>query len=280
MTTEQPKQAGSNSMTAHDVSYLRDDQYRTPDRLNARILLHSKYGVSKIDWFEWIHSSIEWDSVQNVLEVGCGTGLLWSSLPDTVKGNLQLTLTDLSPSMVEVSLLHARKQLENVQSLEANVQNLPFETASFDLVVANQMLYHVPDPSLALAEVSRVLKPGGTLIASTVGPLHLLELFEIEALVFGVRRDRSHADVFGSQNGREMLERKFVDIEWRQFEDALRCTNLADVVAYLTSVPPGETANSEELRQLRVEVEHRMHESAGVLEVTKDSGLFLARHPR
>jgi len=277
MRAEQPNRNGDDLWSARDVNYLRAQQYGTSDKLNARIRLHSKYATSKVDWFDWLHTNIQWNTVRDVLEVGCGTGLLWSALPDAVDKNLRITLTDLSPGMVDVSLSRVRELLTNVSGLEADVENLPFENASFDLAIANQMLYHAPDPARALAEIHRVLRPGGTLVASTNGPKHLQELFDIKAAVFGTRQSGTRADAFGSHTGRALLAQHFIDIEWRQFEDGLACTDVDDVVAYLTSTPPGEDASPEEVRRLRAETEQRMHRGAGMLKVTKDTGVFTAR---
>jgi SAM-dependent methyltransferase len=280
MTIEQPQHRDIDAFTARDVDYLRNSQYRTPDNLNARILLHSKYGTSSVGWFDWIHTQIEWSMVETALEVGCGTGIFWAALPSSVSRNLRVTLTDLSPAMVQTALNQARNHLVSVTGFEGDVQKLPFEDASFDLVIANQMLYHAPNPSQALAEIHRVLRPGGTLVASTNGPNHLRELFEIKAAVFGTSRRGTRADPFGSHTGRALLEQHFSDIEWRQFDDGLACTKVEDVVAYLTSTPPGEDASQEELKRLWAETEKRIDRGGGVLKITKDTGLFLARRAR
>jgi len=277
MAADPPLLHDDNLFAARDVTYLREIQYATIDKLSARILLHSKYSVSKIDWFTWLRSQIEWSAFESVLEVGCGTGILWSTLPSSAHERLRLVLADLSPSMVESSIKQIHPRLSNVTGLVANVQTLPFENASFDLVIANQMLYHAFDPAAALAEIHRVLRPGGVLLASTIGPRHLLELFEIEAMVLGRTLARSHAEVFGSISGRELLAERFDHVEWRAFDDELLCTNTDDVVAYLTSTPPGESATTEELQQLREEIERRRRRGHGVLRVTKDSGTFIAR---
>ncbi|HVB50191.1 MAG TPA: class I SAM-dependent methyltransferase [Acidimicrobiales bacterium] len=277
MTIEQPNRKSIDLWSARDVNYLREQQYATSDKLNARILLHSKYTTSKVDWFDWLHTNILWSAVRDALEVGCGTGLFWSALPDSVDKNLRITLTDLSPGMVDVSLSRTRELLTNVTGLEADVENLPFEDASFDLAIANQMLYHAPNPARALAELHRVLRPGGTLVASTNGPQHLQELFDIKAAVFGTNRSGTRADAFGSHTGRALLEQHFVDVEWRQFDDGLACSEVDDVVAYLTSTPPGEDATPEEVQRLRAETGQRMGRSGGVLKVTKDTGVFISR---
>jgi SAM-dependent methyltransferase len=277
MTSERSNRTSVDPWSARDVTYLRERQYGSSDKLNARIALHTTYTTSTVGWFDWLHSNIEWDAVRDALEVGCGTGLFWSALPDSVDRNLRITLSDLSPGMVDVSLARVRPLFTNVTGLEADVENLPFENESFDLAIANQMLYHAPDPLRAIAELHRVLRPGGSLVASTNGPRHLQELFDIKAAVFGTTQSGTRADAFGSHTGRALLEQHFVDVEWRQFEDGLACTNVDDVVAYLTSTPPGEDATSEERQRLRAETERRMAHGGGVLSVTKDTGVFMSR---
>jgi hypothetical protein len=76
--------------------------------------------------------------------------------------------------------------------------------------------------------------------------------------------------------GREVIDKTFENVRWLQFDDRLRCTDTDDVVEYLTSTPPGENATPKELQRLRTEIERRMNENQGTLEVSKDCGLFLA----
>ena len=71
-----------------------------------------------------------------------------------------MTLTDISPAMVDA----AREQLDDVCGVKfefADIQNLPYPDASFDVVIANMMLYHVPDIARGLSEVRRVLRRDG-----------------------------------------------------------------------------------------------------------------------
>ena len=65
----------------------------------------------------------------------------------------------------------------------ASVQTLPFADKSFDLVIANYMLYHATDIDQALGELRRVLRTDGLLVAATNGPAHLIELLEIERAI-------------------------------------------------------------------------------------------------
>jgi SAM-dependent methyltransferase len=100
--------------------------------------------------------------------VGCGWGELAQWLGRET--GAEVVATDLSPRMVELA------RSRGVAAQLADVQALPFEDGVFDVVVAAWMLYHVPDLDQGVAEIWRVLRPGGTLVAVTNSRFHLLEL--------------------------------------------------------------------------------------------------------
>jgi ubiquinone/menaquinone biosynthesis C-methylase UbiE len=91
-----------------------------------------------------------------ILDAGCGTGLNLRHLPEGSTG------VDINPR--NIALL--RKRLPNHTVIEADVEALPFEDGSFGTVLCTEVIEHIPDPSAALAEYRRVLKPGGVLIGS------------------------------------------------------------------------------------------------------------------
>ncbi len=92
---------------------------------------------------------------REVLEVGCGTGLLL----ETIAGFASRAVgVDLSPGMLE----HARTRGLDVK--EASATDLPFEDASFDVVCSFKVLAHVREIRAAMDEMLRVTKPGGTLV--------------------------------------------------------------------------------------------------------------------
>jgi SAM-dependent methyltransferase len=276
MMTESSDPASRPSIDSQYERYLRDVQYAQPGNLNARLRLHAKYSTSPIRWFEWLHRQFRWSGVRDAIDVGCGTGLFWSTLPRPLD-EVRLVLADISRSMIELAAAAADQRVARVRAVEANVQNLPFEDSSFDVVIANHMLYHASDPECAVAEIRRVLRPGGLLVASTIGPGHLAELVEIERAIFPAPRKRVLGDVFGPISGLTPLERHFDTVEWRTFDDRLRCTDVEDVLAYITSTPPGANASPEQLHELRDEIQRRMERGRGVLDVVKEGGVFLAR---
>jgi len=100
---------------------------------------------------------------QKALELGCGTGFFLLNLKQAgvlVEGHV----TDLSPGMVEVARRNARALGFEVEGRVADAESIPYPDDSFDLVVGHAVLHHIPDVRLALAEVLRVLKPGGRFV--------------------------------------------------------------------------------------------------------------------
>jgi ubiquinone/menaquinone biosynthesis C-methylase UbiE len=98
-----------------------------------------------------------------VLEVGCGTGFFTLNL--MLAGVVgEAHVTDISPGMVAVACRNASSLGLAVQGRVADAETLPYDDASFDLVVGHAVLHHIPDVGLALREVLRVLKPGGRFV--------------------------------------------------------------------------------------------------------------------
>lgn len=98
-----------------------------------------------------------------VLEVGCGTGFFTLNL--MLAGVVdEAHVTDISPGMVSVAERNAASLGLRVQGRVADAEALPYEDASFDLVVGHAVLHHIPDVERALREVVRVLEPGGRFV--------------------------------------------------------------------------------------------------------------------
>ena len=90
----------SDRFVNRDQAYLRDEQYATGARLDARTRLHALYSTAPVPFFVWMQRLIEWPADAEVLEVGCGTGLFWTEGRRVENNDLSLTLTDLSPGML------------------------------------------------------------------------------------------------------------------------------------------------------------------------------------
>jgi ubiquinone/menaquinone biosynthesis C-methylase UbiE len=91
-----------------------------------------------------------------ILDAGCGTGLNLRHLPAGSTG------IDINPRNVEL----VQKRLPNQRIVQGDIEAMPFEANSFGTVLCTEVIEHIPDPSAALREFRRVLKPGGVLVGS------------------------------------------------------------------------------------------------------------------
>jgi len=264
-----------------DPQYLRDTQYRDPANLHARVALHAKYAKDTEPWYPWLAARIVWPEGGDVVEVGCGSGLLWANIGPLLP-RLRLTLTDLSEGMASAATERAGAltDMEVVAAHVCDAQDLPFEDASFDIAVANHMLYHVPDPGLAAAELARILRPDGVLLAATNGPAHLAALSDLQIQVYGTSPRELVGRRFGKLSGGDVLGGSFDSVQWHDHPGRLECDDREDVYAYIASTSIAQEAPPEKLEELRAAIHARFAADGGVLRTTIESGCFVARGPR
>lgn len=243
------------------------EQYRDDSNLRARIELHARFSTAAESWPQWLFDRIAPAPDARVLEVGCGPAALWEANLDRIDPRWKLTLTDFSPGMVGA----ARRVLgARAGYAVADVQELPFADASFDVVFAHHMLYHVPDRPKALAEIARVLVPGGALHAATNGHGHMRELHELDP----GWRFAEHTELFGLETGVAQLERFFVDVRVERHPCDLAVTDAEPVVAYVRS---SHTFDGDPER-IRIHVENAIRRD-GVFRIGKAQGVLHARLP-
>jgi len=97
------------------------------------------------------------------LELGCGTGFFLLNLMQaglTARGSV----TDLSPGMLAAALRNAENLGLDVDGRVADAEQIPYDDATFDVVVGHAVLHHIPNLDAAFREVLRVLKPGGRFV--------------------------------------------------------------------------------------------------------------------
>ena len=260
----------------NDPEYLRAEQYRDSSNLAARANLHTKYGRG--DWFAWVAQQPAWPAAGQVLELGCGAGWFWTNAIEHVPPGLELTLTDLSPDMVAETVGRVRALSTWAAEGEAvDASALPFAAASYDVVQALHMLYHLPDPARGVDEIVRVLRPGGLAVIATNGRATMSELFALNAAVFGGSARDETIDAFSLEKAELILSERFAEVELRLYPDTLRITDPADVYGYHTSSPPGDAATPEQQAALRRVIDEAFARGGGALTVTKSVGVFLCR---
>lgn len=251
----------------NDSDYVKE-QYQNHDNLSTRISIHDKYSTNKMGLSNWYFSIYQINRGMKILELGCGTGSMWLGHKEVMAVCEQVVLSDLSAGMLET----AQKKIghgENVTYEVIDIQNIPYEDNYFDIVIANYMLYHVPDIQKAISEVSRVLKPGGSFYAGTTGENGIME-----TIVKILEMDLVFENPFSLENGRKMIEPYFQTVEIKKYIDSLEVTNVDDLLAYLYSGIFFQNA----CRLSREEVREKLlgHMKDGVLVLPKEPGMFIA----
>ncbi len=262
-----------------DQAYLLTDQYQNSSNLDARNQLHARFSINEYGWQRWVLDQFGFAPESHILELGCGPCYLWLENLDRIPEGWDITLSDFSPGMLQKARQNLCDYLWRFKFEVIDAQAIPFEDGSFDGVIANHMLYHVPDRAQALAEIRRVLRPGGCLYATTVGRAHLRELGE---LVSGFAPDYdpwgergNPTELFLLENGLDQLVEWFPQVALRRYEDDLIVTEAAPLVAYalsMTTIPASVVDNAAKFAEF---VEQELA-SRDVIRITKDSGVFEA----
>jgi len=256
--------------------YIRE-QYRDSRRLSARVYLHQRFSIGPGDWHGWVFDHLNLSDQAQVLELGCGTGALWHVNLTRVPAGWSVTLSDLSPGMVS----EARDQLAStgreLSFAVIDAQAIPLKDQSLDCVIANHMLYYVPDRHQALSEIRRVLKASGRLFAATNGSGHMRELRQlVERCGLGALWPESHR-AFLLEQAPAKVARWFDRVAVHRYESALAITEVEPLVAYVASLLPDAeaAAASRALECLRALAAYEIARR-GCIHVTKDTGLLEA----
>ncbi len=260
-----------------DPNDLQSDQYRSADNLNTRIALHERFSVNPQGWFAWLWNTLaELPAQARVLELGSGSGALWMACPERIPAGWSITISDFSPGMLDAAWRNLVTLGRGFQFEQIDAQAIPYPAESFDIVIANFMLYHVPDRPRALAEIWRVLRAGGQLVAATAGINHLKEMDDWFARLDPTGEMAAFRNPFTLENGLEQLQPFFSPIEIRRYPDSLRITAIPPLMAYLRSTFRAGEAPEAVFAQLEQELTAEL-QAQGAIHITKDSGLFLAR---
>ena len=262
----------------NDQEYLRTDQYKDASKLNARVRIHVEFSTNPYGWFRWVFDQYDLEPQARILELGCGPGDLWVENRERLPQGWQISLSDFSPGM----LAQTRKKLSSLphpfkfETIDA--QAIPYEDETFDAVIANHFLYHVPDRAKAIAEIRRVLKPGGDLFATTIGANHMKELPALLARFDPEIEDFLHSEnfPFTMENGAEQLRAAFRELESCRYPDELRVTDAEILADYMLSTMRMEISAVHRAELIRF-LDGEMAANQGVIVIQKDSGMFWAR---
>lgn len=253
------------------------NQYQNASNISSRIHLHALYSHNSQGWFTWIREQCRINPGIRILEIGCGDGTFWkenrTSLPDSVS----VVLSDISSGM----LRDARRSLGTEDSRFTfhtfDCELIPYADDSFDLVIANHVLFYCEHIEKACKELARVLKPDGTFLCSTYGKEHMKEISDL-VTTFDDRIVLSSTNLyerFGKENGKNILSPYFSDVIWKQYEDYLTVSDPEPLISYILSCHGNQ--NQYILERYKDFSSYVKRKTSPYLHITKDAGCFLCR---
>ena len=252
------------------------EQYKNAKNLNDRISLHEKYSTNKQGWFNWLFNQIDFSRVNRLLELGCGNGKLWQENRIDLR-NREIFLSDISEGMVE----EVRNKLgSDFNCIVADAEKIPFKDSYFDTIIANHVLFYLNDLNLGLKEIDRVLKSDGILYCSTYGKNHMKEITEI-VQNFDSRislSNHSLYDIFGLENGEDILSKYFSNIQRMDYQDSLEITESKPLIDYIMSCHGNQNEIlGPRLNEFKEYIEELLKNN-GKIVVTKQAGLFVCKN--
>lgn len=254
----------------NNISVIKQ-QYATAKNLNTRMSIHDKYSTNKQGFGNWIISNYRINKGMKILELGCGTGDIWKNRETLISKCSTLILSDFSEGMVTA----AKENVGNYDNIEykvLDIQEIPYEDETFDAVIANMMLYHVPDIYTGLAEVRRVLKRDGSFYCATYGEHGIIEYLSEILAPYGVEDNLNKN--FTLQNGAGILSKSFSKIKKLEYIDSLAVSNVDDMVDYIYSLSSMTLLNNVSKHIIKEILMQNLID--GVLNVPKEYGMFIA----
>ncbi len=251
------------------------NQYQNATNISSRINLHSLYSQNKQGWFPWIFQQCHIKPRLRILELGCGDGTLWTDNLALIPEDISITLSDISSGM----LRDARRAIGSSDTRFAfrafDCKKIPYKDESFDLVIANHVLFYCDDIPAVLKEVCRVLSPGGHFLCSAYGKAHMQEVSQLvedfdDRIVLSA--DKLY-ERFGRENGRKILEPFFPDAKWLSYEDFLLVQDAEPLISYVLSCHGNQ--NQYILDHYKEFRAFATKKTAKGFRITKDAGVFL-----
>ena len=272
-------------LTGMEKSYK--SQYENASNISARIRLHKEYSTNPKGWFPWMYEEgilpvyekaiDDTTNTFRILELGCGDGSLWMENLSILPENIHITLSDISEGMIR----DVRRRLpseENRFSFETfDCHDIPHDEESFDMVIANHLLFYCDDIHKVCKEISRILKPSGIFLCSTYGDQHMKEITSLvqefdQRIVLAAE---NLYDRFGLDNGSALLTEHFASVDLLRYEDAIEIYKAEPLVEYILSCHGNQNQYIlDRYHEFRQFVEKKVQKK---YRITKDAGIFVCK---
>lgn len=251
-------------------------QYQNAGNISARIRLHKMYSKNTYGWFSFIYENCHIKAGIKILEIGCGDGSLWTENLSELPSDTSIVLSDISEGMIrDVQRMLDYNKRFIFSSFDCT--HIPYENESFDLVIANHVLFYCEDIDSVCREVMRVLKHNGKFLCSTYGSKHMQEITSL------VQEFNSHIQLspvklyerFGLENGSTILSQFFSDIQLKLYDDSLLITDAEPLIEYIMSCHGNQ--NQYLLKHYQDFRNFVKKKTRHGFFITKDAGLFICR---
>ncbi|MBN1067813.1 methyltransferase domain-containing protein [Clostridium botulinum] len=253
------------------------EQYNSDENLNLRTNLHN-YNTNKIDWDKWCFKKMNLIKCSKILELGCGVGKLWIKNQNFIDKNSEIILSDFSTNMLKCAKNNLKNLDYKFNYKKINAEDIPYDDESFDVVIAEHMLYFVTDIEKALSEIKRVLKPNGIFYVTTNSCNSMIELNKL-AEKFDPNLDINNNGLssrFDLENGEKMLKKYFNNIELDILEGKIIVDKADPVVSYKASTIQGNSILVGEKREEFTKYLEKYIEENKNIEITTKAGIFKA----
>jgi len=213
-----------------DLDRLRHLAYADPRKLDDRRAIY-QYQDPRPDFFGWILDQVTWPHVGRVLDLGCGPGTHLARLADREPG-LAMVAADVSTGMLAV----ARQAAPRCRPVALDACALPLTDDSFEVVMANHMLYHVADLDRAASELRRVIVAGGQLLAVTNSLEHFAEFDALMAEAAGLESWWRPSRRFNLEHSGDDLARHFDHVDLRHCHGEIAVPDAGPMVTFARSM--------------------------------------------
>lgn len=253
-------------------------QYNVSNHLQTRIDTHTHYEEKHVDLDKIVIEHLQLQGEEKILEVGCASGKFLALL-QTNGHKGPLTGFDQSEAM----LAEAAKKNNLIEWKRGDASKLPFETNCYDLIIARHMLYHVKDVEKTIQGFHKVIRPGGTLLATTNSSVTLPRIVEMCNRMldaFDLPKATSSVTPFCLENGKEILQSVFPTVEETVIQNALVFHHATPIVNYISSmfpslnIPDNTYLHAEMKVWLKEEVENELSLHNGIWRDPKTLAIY------
>uniref|UniRef100_UPI0040573DB5 MerR family transcriptional regulator n=1 Tax=Agathobacter sp. TaxID=2021311 RepID=UPI0040573DB5 len=256
-------------------------QFENANNIAARIRLHRDYSINKQGWFPWVLeqclAQVHGKPSSNILELGCGDGTLWKENTHLIPDDAAIILSDISEGMLRdarrtIGTDDARFSYEVI-----DCRKIPYKSKTFDVVIANHLLFYCEDLEKVCKEIRRTLKSDGVFLCTTYGKNHMKEITQL-AQGFDSRIVLAAENLyerFGLENGKQILSDYFKQVELKRYEDGIEINEAEPLIEYILSCHGNQNQYLlERYKDFRIFTEKKVKKG---IHITKDAGLFICR---